>query len=224
MGSPNGDAGYLLNDFSSTEGAHAKIWRNVGVEYSKPDGTPDIKPDEVILSADNFDSFQAFENIGAAHRNAHRYIGGTLTDPHFSFHDPFVFLLHSNLDRLWARWQTDPRYPERMKAPDVYSGLFVTETNTLANDKVEPWAGGTGLEPWALDPNTQIKNSHKKTLINYFDPSIVNPPSYDTNHHGSLRLLLNNRNIPLPASLRNIAKNIGLISPISIIQLMRELS
>ncbi|MBV9177351.1 MAG: tyrosinase family protein, partial [Nitrososphaeraceae archaeon] len=42
---------------------------------------------------------------GNSHGLAHSYIGGNLTDPHLSFRDPCVFLLHSNVDRLWAMWQ-----------------------------------------------------------------------------------------------------------------------
>lgn len=48
MGNSNGDAGYLLDNFESTEGTelgngHNKIWRAVGVDptATKPDGTPD---------------------------------------------------------------------------------------------------------------------------------------------------------------------------------------
>lgn len=38
-------------------------------------------------------------DLTKAHDNvAHDYIGGTISNPHYSFHDPFVFLLHSNLE------------------------------------------------------------------------------------------------------------------------------
>jgi len=30
-----------------------------------------------------------------------------------AFRDPFVYLLHSNVDRIYAQWQTDPNHPER---------------------------------------------------------------------------------------------------------------
>jgi tyrosinase len=50
------------------------------------------------------------------HGLAHRYIGGTVGGfgsgadvAHRSFEDPFVFLLHSNVDRLWASWQLNQR-------------------------------------------------------------------------------------------------------------------
>jgi len=44
---------------------------------------------------------------------AHGFIGGTIGNPHTSFRDPFVFLLHSNVDRLFAMWQRQPSHPER---------------------------------------------------------------------------------------------------------------
>ncbi len=44
------------------------------------------------------------------HNQIHNYIGGTIGYPHTSFRDPFVFLLHSNVDRIFAAWQKVPEY------------------------------------------------------------------------------------------------------------------
>ena len=180
MGNDHGDAGHLLNDFESSEDAelgngHTKIWRAVADTAAKGDGTPDLDSDATILGGptDTFATFGA--RLKNAHDNtAHSYIGGTLTDPHYSFHDPFVFLLHSNLDRIWAKWQTEPGHPERMAPSTAYAGLSASDLTTLATEHVEPWAGGTGLEPWASDPT-------KRAVITYTDISIVTPPCYDTN-------------------------------------------
>ena len=103
------------------------------------------------------------------------YIGGSITDPHFSFHDPFVFLLHSNVDRIWARWQTMQENEWRLD-PDKIYGIEFSETGEL-NSTVEPWAGDEGergLTPWA--PPYNLKEVKK-----YKDPSIITPPLYDTN-------------------------------------------
>ena len=41
------------------------------------------------------------------------------------------------------------------------------------NENLEPWAGNSGLRPWAPPDNQQaVKNSK--------DPTVVAPPSYDT--------------------------------------------
>jgi len=180
MGNDHGDAGHLLSDFESSEDAelgngHTKIWRAVADTAAKGDGTPDLGPDATILGGPT-DTFAAFgARLKNAHDNtAHSYIGGTLSDAHYSFHDPFVFLLHSNLDRIWAKWQTEPGHPERMAPSTAYAGLSVSDLTTLATEHVEPWAGGTGLEPWASDPT-------KRAVISYTDISIVTPPCYDTN-------------------------------------------
>ncbi|WP_211362560.1 tyrosinase family protein [Streptomyces chryseus] len=51
--------------------------------------------------------------------NMHGWLGGTVGgDPHFPFHDPSVFLLHSNVDRLFALWQT--ARAERLDPAQVY--------------------------------------------------------------------------------------------------------
>jgi Common central domain of tyrosinase/von Willebrand factor type A domain len=178
MGNANGDAGNLLNAFESTEDAetgngHTKIWRDVAGTAANSDGTPALASDATILAGTDFQTFG--DALKTAHDNtAHSYIGGTISDPHYSFHDPFVFLLHSNLDRLWAQWQTDPAHPERLNPATAYAGLSVADQTTLATENVEPWAGGTGLEPWASDPT-------KRAVITYTDPSVVVPACYDTN-------------------------------------------
>jgi hypothetical protein len=179
MGNATGDAGHLLTNFESTEDAeegngHTKIWRDVGAVAANPDGTPSIASDVAILGAgSDFAGFAAA--LTQAHDFvAHSYIGGTISDAHYSFHDPFVFLLHSNVDRLWAKWQTEPGHPERMNPGSAYAGLNAGQITTLATEFVEPWAGGTSLEPWASDPT-------KQAVITYTDISVVTPPCYDTN-------------------------------------------
>jgi len=178
MDNPSGTVSHLLKDFESSEDAelgngHTKIWREVGADEANPDGTPNIDSDNTIVNHPDFNSFAA--SLKNAHDFvAHSYIGGTLTNAHYSFHDPFVFLLHSNLDRLWAKWQTDPAHPERLESATAYSGVSPDDLNYLQTEKVQPWAGGTGLEPWASDPT-------KKIDITYTDISIVTAPCYDTN-------------------------------------------
>src|SRR5205823_174958 len=52
--------------------------------------------------------------IEELHNSGHGYIGGTIGDAHTSFRDPFVFLLHSNVDRLFALWQLQSGHAERL--------------------------------------------------------------------------------------------------------------
>lgn len=179
MGNASGDAGHLLANFESTEDAetgngHTKIWREVGVSDANPDGTPAIASDASILGNTDFASFA--QALKQAHDFvAHSYIGGTISDAHYSFHDPFVFLLHSNLDRLWAKWQTDPAHHDRLAPATAYAGLSVSELTQLNTENVEPWAGGTGLEPWTSDPT-------KRAVVTYTDLSVLTPSCYDTNN------------------------------------------
>ncbi len=105
------------------------------------------------------------------HDAIHGYIGGTIGNPHSAFEDPFVFLIHSNVDRLWAMWQTQPGKVWRLDPDQVYGneGGHIQITENL-----EPWAGGSGMRPWAPPENQQVVKNSK-------DPSVVCPPRYDTN-------------------------------------------
>lgn len=139
-----------------------------------------------------------------AHGAAHGYIGGNLGDAHLSFRDPFVFLMHANIDRLWAMWQRKPGHAERLDPAQAYN----TEENSKGSGDVdagdpqwgilspmEPWSGysaqtaATGvitsllpIRPWFAPENEQNLPGNYKTST---DISIVIPPSYDTCPHSS---------------------------------------
>jgi hypothetical protein len=149
--------------------------------------------DAAIVNAATFQSLNT--NLTQAHNAAHGFIGGTIGNPHTSFRDPFVFLLHSNVDRLFAMWQRDPAHPDRLKPNLVYG----TDSSSQGTGDVqsgqpfwgilsplEPWAGpgaqlpSTGVvtnvqatRPWDLPENEQIVKDSTH-------PTVVSPPLYDT--------------------------------------------
>ncbi|MGW7102895.1 tyrosinase family protein [Streptomyces sp. NPDC054838] len=173
MGSDQGDAGPPLANFESTEGGgHTHIWRQVNGGSSSL-GMPTTVSDNDIVTAPTWRTFNNL--IQQAHSEAHGYIGGTLPHSHFSFHDPFVFLLHSNVDRLFAMWQTQTGHSDRLNPAAVYQD---DTGDPGLNGPVEPWAGNAAipslqLRPWAPPENQQVVKTYK-------DPTIVAPPCYDT--------------------------------------------
>jgi hypothetical protein len=173
MGNASGDAGPPLQNFESTEGGgHTHVWRSVNGGIP---GTPRVATDhEIVITGDDgvdADQFHLMRTaLEVSHNNAHGYIGGSIGQQHYSFHDPFVFLLHSNVDRLWAMWQMAPGKAWRMDPALVY-GTEGTAPSIIAN--LEPWSGGTPLRPWAPPDNQQVVKTPK-------DPSVVTLPRYDT--------------------------------------------
>ena len=152
-----------------------------------PPAPYDITNQSDALGLNHGQDFPAFrvalENF---HNLAHVYFGNV--SPHNAFRDPFVFLLHSNLDRIYAQWQTDPTHPERLNPNTVYGtesnldvqvpelGNVVTQNLTHL---VEPWSTGVGefhaIRPW------EATHENLGTPHDYHDISVVMPPAYDTN-------------------------------------------
>lgn len=169
MGGEGSPAGPPFQNFESTESGHTHIWRNV------QSGAPSVASDSDILTASNGFSpaaqYAKFADAAqTAHDTVHGHIGGTIGNAHFSFHDPFVFLLHSNLDRLFAEWQTQPGQTWRLDPNQVY-GASATSSSLL--DNIEPWSGGQGLRPWAPPDNQQVVKTYKSL-------SVIAPTCYDT--------------------------------------------
>ena len=86
---------------------------------------------------------------------------------HISFRDPFVFLLHSNVDRLFAMWQTAHGHPERLDPDQVY--VSGGSEPTQMNNGIRPWFGNPPTtRPWAPPENEQVSTTYKH-------PSVVIP-------------------------------------------------
>jgi len=108
--------------------------------------------------------------LESVHNAMHGFVnmGGV----HISFRDPFVFLLHSNVDRLFARWQTDLAHPERLDPNTVYGS---ESGDAGLNSNIRPWSGvPPTTRPWAPPENQQVAKTYKH-------PSVIAPPLYDTN-------------------------------------------
>lgn len=140
-----------------------------------------------------------WNSLNIAHGWAHAYLGGDIgQNPgspdarHTSFRDPFVFLLHSNLDRLLASWQLRPdKFDQRTWSPrldpaEIYGGLARGEGEFVADgddhrpflrseaqkeltEAMAPWNGTGGIKPWEDDPIHRTPQ----------DPEVVRPPLYD---------------------------------------------
>jgi hypothetical protein len=156
----------------------ATVTRQVGANG----GLISTADEQTVLSAPDFVAFDnQMEGTGVnIHGQGHNYIGGDLLDPHTSFRDPFVFLMHSNIDRLFAMWQRQHGHPERLDPAQLYkaqstghNGFESTKggdrttidppgTSQVGDDDVSslhPWWGILSPEePWA-GPSAQTKTT-----------------------------------------------------------------
>lgn len=147
-----------------------KVFRHVSNSFGP---ATSARVNEVVNAGD----FVAMRNLlEPIHNDMHGFVA--MGDLHRSFEDPFVFLLHSYQDGLFARWQTDPAHPERLDPNLVYG----TESGSL-DVLVEPWSTGHGFDDFGVEhftrpwwPPENQGNPHT-----YKHPSIVTPPQYDTN-------------------------------------------
>ena len=154
------------------------LTRAIAASNANADGTPALGvADADIIAAPSYTAMAAL--LESAHNRSHGYIGGTILNGHTSFRDPFVYLLHSNVDRLFAMWQTVPGQEWRLDASLVY-GAAGDNPSSPINENLEPWAGitpavstGRLTRPWAPPENRQVVKTSK-------DASVVAPPCYDT--------------------------------------------
>jgi len=164
-----------------------------GVGRHNEIGPPDIAPDiDIVRAGDNRPPQQQFRRFNTAmntpHGTGHYYLGGTILDAHTAFRHPMVFLLHSNIDRLWASWQRKKGQEWRLDPDRVYgelSGTVAQGTVPGILTPLEPWAGvnAPGIEdevfparPWAEPENEQLDPANQKNSRHI---SVVTPPEYD---------------------------------------------
>jgi hypothetical protein len=160
------------------------VVRSVGGEEGTQFQPATEAQDAAIIGADDYKLMRAVERpdgtfgLERIHDRMHRFVN--MGGAHTSFRDPFVFLLHSNVDRLFALWQTQPGHSERLLPDHVYG----TESDDPGlNGNIEPWSTGRAVDdefkkehfirPW-------FKPESLGVPIPYKDLSIVTPPRY---HH-----------------------------------------
>jgi hypothetical protein len=176
MGSASGNAGAPWENtiYNPGEANHRDVTFNPAdppnaLTRGLPSGGPSLGPtDANIIGAADYPTMRGL--MESKHDDAHsQYIGGTIGQVHSAFRDPFVFLLHSNVDRLFAMWQAQAGHPERLNPNTVYG----SEQASIENVTLEPWSTQLSTRPWAPPENQQ----QPKT---YNHPSVVAPPCYDT--------------------------------------------
>lgn len=153
------------------------------LERGVSNGSPPSQPsDEDIVAAATFPQMRAL--LEQRHNAMHGYLGGTVGQPHLSFRDPLVFLLHSNVDRLFAMWQTAAGHPERLDPDHVYGPESGSPGRNGIVALMEPWAGNATndpevlrVRPWAPPENEDRLEANRK---NSRHPSVVRPPLYDS--------------------------------------------
>jgi len=169
--------------------------RSLKREVSGPPSSFSLAKDNDVIYASTFK--EMWGNLEVLHGNAHGYIGGDIGAGHTAFRDPFVFLLHSNVDRLFAMWQLqDPI--NRLNPDRVYGDLSCTTSKKVLDPvgilmPLEPWAGVDAriddksckaekiggeedlfpARPWAPPENEMVLKNSKHI-------SVVTPPLYDT--------------------------------------------
>jgi hypothetical protein len=108
------------------------------------------------------------------HNYSHVYIGGLggdMSSVPTATEDPFFFMLHGNVDRLWAQWQRNPASLSRLDPATAYDGH---SGNINITTNMRPWDGtGTAIQPWTPADGYIVVKDPKH-------PSVVSPPIYDT--------------------------------------------
>lgn len=148
-------------------------------------GAPGISADTTIIqSADALPQPQQWTTfrttLESAHDTAHGFFGfcTNIWHLHSAFEDPFVFLLHSNVDRLFAMWQAEPGQEWRLDPDLVYGDQKDTNDPKGILHNLQPWDGtveyGAPIPPWdgSVPSAIEVKNCRH--------PSVVTPPCYDT--------------------------------------------
>jgi tyrosinase len=133
-------------------------------------GVPPEDPEKAKLgsSASPASGFARME--GSPHGAAHMSFNGRLNNVPVAPEDPLFFLLHCNVDRLWALWQSmfkrddqnDKRTYPYQQAGDTDAAWEIIDARQW------PWDGGTSQPGSLLPPGTRKENFAKTDFVTNF--------------------------------------------------------
>ena len=99
---------------------------------------PLLSESATLALGSTFAGFRGME--GNPHGSAHVWVGGHMGSIPTAVMDPIFFFLHSNVDRLWAKWQVN----HRGDGPSAYDGTGSARVGHNLNDTMWPWNQVTG--------------------------------------------------------------------------------
>jgi tyrosinase len=126
-----------------------QFWRTDGVQginrrpfFNTAAAPPGLRTEaQTIALGNRYSAFRTME--GNPHGSAHVSFGGSISSIGSAARDPLFFLLHCNVDRLWAKWQ---RQFGRFD-PAVAASYDTNPANPVGHrltDTMWPWNGITG--------------------------------------------------------------------------------
>ncbi len=126
-----------------------RFWVTDGVQginrrplFSTATAPPGLRNEAQTLGLGN--AYSAFRNLeGNPHGSAHVSFGGSISQIPTAAKDPLFFLLHCNVDRLWAKWQKQVGRFDSAVAASYDSNPGNPIGHNLA-DTMWPWNGITG--------------------------------------------------------------------------------
>jgi tyrosinase len=134
---------------------------------------------------ETYDAFRTME--GNPHGSAHGlagWFGGWIGSVPTAVRDPLFFLLHSNVERLWAKWQwiyarQDPLAAGSYSPQGPYVGTGIVRLGHYADDTMWPWDGRTGIvvagEPLSERPSTAPGGALPSALGGWGPPAWPRP-------------------------------------------------
>jgi hypothetical protein len=136
-----------------------------------PSLIPPAQADGTVLTPSAYPTFRSTLELSPNHDASHGYIGGggNMSAVSTAAQDPFFFLLHGNVDRLWAQWQRNVSDLTRLDPATTYE---LQSGHAHITGTMPPWNGSASLVPWTVADGYIISKTSK-------DPSVVFPPIYD---------------------------------------------
>ncbi|MGE5602501.1 MAG: tyrosinase family protein [Nitrososphaerales archaeon] len=140
-------------------------------------GPPPAEPDSSVLSETSYGPLRTRIESVPNHNSSHCYLGQNssidICFPPTAARDPLFFLLHTNVDRLWAQWQRNLSNPANLARLDPATAYGTTAGDANITSNMVPWNGADGLRPWTAADGFIVN----KTALS---PSVITPPIYDT--------------------------------------------
>ena len=118
-------------------------------------------------------NYTTFRQIEGPHGAAHVWVGGHVGNASIAPRDPLFWLIHANVDRLWAEW-----IKQHQGAPGFQPFLPVSggPAGHNLNDTMWPWNGTTvpfGVLPWTVTPeNIRPADLLDHRVLGYFYDTI----------------------------------------------------